>query len=55
MESLTVKSRKAVAVTMGTTNVGIIDELDGIAAVCKKHTIWMHVDGAYGGLQYVWV
>jgi glutamate/tyrosine decarboxylase-like PLP-dependent enzyme len=47
------KSRKervfAVIATSGTTNAGIIDELDSIAQVCKKYGLWFHVDGAYGG------
>ena len=38
----------AVAATAGTTNAGIIDELDAIAEVCAARSIWMHVDGAYG-------
>lgn len=39
----------AVVATSGTTNAGIIDDLDGIATVCEKEKIWYHVDGAYGG------
>jgi glutamate/tyrosine decarboxylase-like PLP-dependent enzyme len=39
----------AVAATAGTTNLGAIDDLAGVAAVCKEHGVWMHVDGAYGG------
>lgn len=39
----------AVAATMGTTNLGIIDELDAIADVCEREDLWLHVDGAYGG------
>lgn len=39
----------AVACTAGTTNLGIIDDLAGIADVCEAEQLWMHVDGAYGG------
>jgi glutamate/tyrosine decarboxylase-like PLP-dependent enzyme len=39
----------AVIATSGTTNAGIIDNLDEIADVCEKYKLWFHVDGAYGG------
>jgi L-2,4-diaminobutyrate decarboxylase len=39
----------AVAATAGTTNLGVIDDLTGIADVCEAQDIWLHVDGAYGG------
>ncbi|MGB8858701.1 MAG: aminotransferase class V-fold PLP-dependent enzyme [Ilumatobacteraceae bacterium] len=38
----------AVVATGGTTNAGVIDELDAIADVCAVRGLWMHVDGAYG-------
>ena len=38
----------AVVATGGTTNAGVIDELDAIADVCAARGLWMHVDGAYG-------
>ena len=38
----------AVVATAGTTNIGVIDELDGIGAFAREHDVWYHVDGAYG-------
>lgn len=39
----------AVVGTGGTTNAGIIDNLETIADVCEKENLWFHVDAAYGG------
>ncbi len=32
----------------GDVSTGAVDNLKGIAAICKKYGIWFHVDGAYG-------
>jgi glutamate/tyrosine decarboxylase-like PLP-dependent enzyme len=38
-----------VVATAGTTNAGIVDDLDGVADVAADHSLWFHIDGAYGG------
>ncbi|KAE8353566.1 hypothetical protein BDV28DRAFT_156913 [Aspergillus coremiiformis] len=35
--------------TAGTTVMGSFDPFDEIAAICKKHNLWFHVDGSWGG------
>ncbi|HLW29378.1 MAG TPA: aminotransferase class V-fold PLP-dependent enzyme [Brumimicrobium sp.] len=35
--------------TAGTTVLGAFDNVEAINTVCKKHKVWMHVDGAYCG------
>ena len=39
----------AIVATAGTTNVGVVDDLAGAAAVKAEVGTWLHVDGAYGG------
>lgn len=50
--TLSAEDRKrlfTVVATGGTTNAGIIDDLDSIADVCEREKLWFHVDCAYGG------
>lgn len=38
----------AVVATGGSTNFGIVDDLDGIGRAARDAGVWLHVDGAYG-------
>jgi glutamate/tyrosine decarboxylase-like PLP-dependent enzyme len=38
-----------VVATAGTTNAGIVDDLNDVADVAEEHALWFHIDGAYGG------
>ncbi len=38
----------AVVATGGTTNAGVIDDIEGVAEICAREGLWLHVDGAYG-------
>lgn len=35
--------------TAGTPNAGVIDHLEELAAYCRSHNVWFHVDAAWGG------
>ena len=34
----------------GTVNTGAIDDLDALADICAAENLWLHIDGALGGL-----
>jgi len=40
----------AVLGTAGTVNTGAVDDLDGLADLCRDESLWFHIDGAFGAL-----
>jgi aromatic-L-amino-acid/L-tryptophan decarboxylase len=40
----------AVIGTAGTVDTGSIDDLEALAAICRRERLWFHVDGAFGAL-----
>ncbi|MDP4263512.1 MAG: pyridoxal-dependent decarboxylase [Bacteroidota bacterium] len=34
--------------TAGDVSTGVVDDLSGIATICKTYDLWFHIDGAYG-------
>ncbi len=40
----------AVVATVGTTSTTSVDPVGPLADLCARHGLWLHVDGAYGGM-----
>ncbi len=38
-----------VVATAGSTNLGVVDDLASVGALCRERDVWFHVDAAYGG------
>jgi aromatic-L-amino-acid decarboxylase len=50
----------AVIATVGSTSTTSVDPLEAIAGICRRNSIWLHVDAAYAGVAamvpgYQWI
>ena len=51
-QSIKSQNKRVMAVVANAcaTSTGLFDPLDEMAAFCKKHNLWFHVDGAHGAV-----
>jgi glutamate decarboxylase len=55
LESLVQKSKDRgetpffVNATAGTTVLGSFDPFSALSSICKRHNLWLHIDGSWGG------
>jgi aromatic-L-amino-acid decarboxylase len=42
-----------VVATVGTTSTTSVDPVDEIADICERENLWLHVDGAHGGMAAI--
>jgi aromatic-L-amino-acid decarboxylase len=59
LESMVLRDRAAgghpflVVVNAGTINTGAVDPIRDVLDVARRHGLWVHADGAYGGFFYL--
>jgi aromatic-L-amino-acid decarboxylase len=59
LERMVVRDRAAggrpflVVVNAGSINTGIVDPIPDVLAVARRHGLWVHADGAYGGFFFL--